>query len=60
MKDLKKINQDKCSALVKLVDHINSIKNSNKINKSLLSEINSDNKMILKELDRISKKLDKN
>tara|TARA_B100000902_G_C27315937_1_gene921286 strand:+ start:586 stop:768 length:183 start_codon:yes stop_codon:yes gene_type:complete len=60
MKDLKKINQDKCSALVKLVNHMDSIKNTNKINKSLLSEINTDNKIILRELDKLSRKLNKN
>lgn len=59
MKDMKKINEDKSSALVNLINHIDTIKKSSKNNKTLLNEINNDNKIILKELDKITRKLEK-
>ena len=55
MKQVIDIDEKKSSALVNLIKHIEDIKKNDNINKSLLNEINHDNKIILRELNKISK-----
>tara|TARA_B100001094_G_C18070395_1_gene739707 strand:+ start:950 stop:1135 length:186 start_codon:yes stop_codon:yes gene_type:complete len=59
MKDKNIFYKEKRSALVKLMEHLDNIKNSQKVNKSILNELQVDNKNILKELDRINRFLNK-
>lgn len=59
MKDKKLFYKEKRSALVKLIEHLDEIKNSQTVNKSILNELQVDNKNILKELDRINRFLNK-
>jgi len=54
-----KMNRQKCDALAILIKHIDSIKNTTNVSKSMLDEINRDNRLILKEINAIKKSVGK-
>ena len=54
-----KTNIEKCEALAILIKHIDSIKNTTNISKSMLDDINRDNRLILKEISHIKKSVGK-
>ena len=54
-----KINTQKCDALAILIKHIDSIKHTTNHSKSMLDEINRDNRLILKEINAIKKSVGK-
>ena len=58
-KSKSKINGQKCDALAILIKHIDSIKNTPNVSKSMLDEINRDNRLILKEINAIKKSVGK-
>jgi len=58
-KSKSKINRQKCDALAILIKHIDSIKNTTNVSKSILDEINRDNRLILKEINAIKKSVGK-
>jgi len=51
--------REKCDALAILIKHIDSIKNTTNISKSMLDDINRDNRLILKEISHIKKSVGK-
>lgn len=54
-----KTNRQKCDALAILIKHIDSIKNTTNHSKSMLDDINRDNRLILKEISAIKKSVGK-
>lgn len=54
-----KTNRRKCDALAILIKHIDSIKNTTNVSKSMLDDINRDNRLILKEIRDIKKSVGK-
>ncbi len=54
-----KTNIEKCEALAILIKHIDSIKNMTNLSKSILDDINRDNRLILKEIRDIKKSVGK-
>lgn len=54
-----KTNIEKCEALAILIKHIDSIKNMTNHSKSILDDINRDNRLILKEIRDIKKSVGK-
>lgn len=54
-----KTKRQKCDALGILIKHIDSIKNTTNHSKSMLDEINRDNRLILKEINAIKKSVGK-
>jgi len=58
-KNKSKMNRQKCDALAILIKHIDSIKNTTNVSKSMLDEINRDNRLILKEINDIKKSVGK-
>lgn len=54
-----KTNIEKCDALAILIKHIDSIKNTTNHSKSILDDINRDNRLILKEIRDIKKSVGK-
>jgi len=58
-KSKSKMYREKCDALAILIKHIDSIKNTTNISKSMLDDINRDNRLILKEISHIKKSVGK-
>ena len=56
-KSKSKIYRQKCDALAILIKHIDSIKNTANVSKSMLDDINRDNRLILKEISAIKKSI---
>ena len=49
------LHKEKKSALVKLIEYIDKIKQDNKSNISIINELNNDTKVILKEISKITR-----
>lgn len=54
-KSKSKMYREKCDALAILIKHIDNIKNTTNVSKSMLDDINRDNRLILKEISAIKK-----